>query len=205
VADRAALHRVLAQAGVPVPAAQTAADWGQVRAVTAGRSVVVKAVSGHRGRGAGVMIADATNLPRTTPFPGPYLIQERVAHDGRDRKLYVIGARVSGLLAPSPPATGPVEPFSMDAPHLDLARRCGEATGLELYGVDVLDGPAGPVVVDVNPFPSCRRVSGAARSIAEYLLACAGGQGDHAVHGLTGFRRAASAQSPEPTQDLSGS
>ncbi|MDQ3453235.1 MAG: hypothetical protein M3493_11150 [Actinomycetota bacterium] len=54
-------------------------------------------------------------------------------------------------------------------------RCCNPASATALVadraGVDVLEGPAGPVVVDVNPVPSCRRVPGAARSIAEHLLA----------------------------------
>jgi ribosomal protein S6--L-glutamate ligase len=174
VADRAALHRSLVRAGVPVPAGQTVTDWAQVRALAAGSSVVVKAVSGHRGRGASVVIADASDLPGAPPFDGPYLVQERVVHDGRDRKLYVIGARVAGLLVPLSPDSGPAEAFELNSRYHDVARRCGETTGLELYGVDVLEGSAGPVVVDVNPFPSCRRVPGAARSIAEHLLARAG-------------------------------
>lgn len=174
VADRAALHRCLLRAGVPVPGAQAMTSWAQVRDLAADHSVVVKAVGGHRGRGAGVVIADPSQLPDTPPFDGPWLVQERVVHDGRDRKLYVIGARVAGLLAPQSPDSGPAEVFELSSRYHDLARRCGRATGLELYGIDVLEGPAGPVVVDVNPFPSCRRVPGAAASIAEHLLARAG-------------------------------
>ncbi len=61
-------------------------------------------------------------------------------------------------------------PFAPDAELTTLAQRVGEVVGLELYGVDVLLGEAGPVVVDVNPFPGFRGVADAPRLIAEHLL-----------------------------------
>ncbi len=47
----------------------------------------------------------------------------------------------------------------------------GGTLHLDIYGVDVVEGPDGPVLVDVNAFPSCRGVPGAARAIAGVLLA----------------------------------
>lgn len=42
--------------------------------------------------------------------------------------------------------------------------------GLDLYGVDVLLGPDGPVVVDINDFPSFRQVPDAVSRVARAVL-----------------------------------
>ena len=56
------------------------------------------------------------------------------------------------------------------APELvELARRCGRAFGLTLYGLDLIEGPDGPVIVDVNYFPGYRGVPGAAERVAEQV------------------------------------
>jgi glutathione synthase/RimK-type ligase-like ATP-grasp enzyme len=50
-----------------------------------------------------------------------------------------------------------------------LARACQEVFQLELYGVDVLDSPRGPLVVDVNEFPNYTGVEEAPHAIAELV------------------------------------
>ena len=158
--------------GFPVPRAWRADTWQQVLAAAgdpAGHAVVVKAERGT-GRGREVI---APPLPSSAPFPGPYLIEEFVANDGVDRKLYVAGERVFGRLKPS----------TLDAPHgaasaemeVDdglrvLALGVALATDLHLLGVDVVSGPRGPVIIDVNPFPGYRGVGGAAAAVAAHLL-----------------------------------
>src|SRR5207248_6822651 len=51
-----------------------------------------------------------------------------------------------------------------------LARRVGEIFGLDIYGLDVLVTHNGPVVVDINDFPSFRHVPGAVSHVADYIL-----------------------------------
>jgi ribosomal protein S6--L-glutamate ligase len=51
----------------------------------------------------------------------------------------------------------------------EIALRCGRLFGLGLYGVDLVEGPDGPVVVDVNYFPSYIGVEEAAPLIAAYI------------------------------------
>src|SRR5437667_83948 len=50
-----------------------------------------------------------------------------------------------------------------------IALRCGQVSGLCLYGLDVVEGPEGPVVVELNYFPSYRDVPKAATLIADYI------------------------------------
>ena len=63
----------------------------------------------------------------------------------------------------------------------DLAVRCGEIFGLALYGLDVLETPRGPFVVDVNPFPGYGGCPGAAEAVADVIAAYATGRRDVAA------------------------
>lgn len=174
--DRLALTARLRDAHVPIPLSITATSWAEAKEAATTLSVI-KTVAGADGRGAHVVAGTRADLPAAAPFGGPYLVQPFILNEGFDRKLYVAGRVVRGLLKPSPLAPGqPPQhttrgaPFEPDAALAEMARRVGEASGLELYGVDVLLGEAGPVVVDVNPFPGFRGVADAPQLIAEHLL-----------------------------------
>ncbi|WP_181010032.1 ATP-grasp domain-containing protein [Ornithinimicrobium sufpigmenti] len=168
--DRAALHDALVRAGVPSPQGVVHATWAEVLAEESRRRVVVKAVAGP-GRGRGVL---ASPLPPDPRMDGPYLVEELIEHDGVDRKLYVAGEYISGLLKPSTLTRGHTTagtPFTVDSELDRLARRTLQHLDLHLAGVDVVIGPDGPVVVDVNAFPGYRGVAGAAPAVAAHLVA----------------------------------
>lgn len=177
--NRVELSRKLAAAGLPVPAMELARAWPEAVELAAGRSVVLKAVDGNAGRGLGVHIAASGELPDTAPFDGPYLVQDRVQGDGQDHKLYVAGNSVRGLLKRWPPQREEYRrgvPFAVSAELEGIAQKVGQALGLELYGVDILYGKSGPVIVDVNPFPGFRGIAGAAELIALHLAEIATGR-----------------------------
>ena len=181
VQDRALTDQTLADAGVPVPATVAAATWAEVIELTGGRPVVVKAADARIGRGLGVLIAETGTLPSPAPFAGPYLAQSFVPNDERDYKVYVAGRHARGLVKGRPPRPAGDQygvPFFPDGELTDLARMAGRALGLEIYGVDFVYGPDGPVVVDVNPFPGFRGVPRAARLVARHLAAIATGRDD---------------------------
>jgi ribosomal protein S6--L-glutamate ligase len=169
--DKAATMQHLERARLPVPDTILLEDWTAVRRRAAGRPVAVKSAFGSRG--AGVLLADADTLPEQAPFAGSYLLQERVASQGPDRKLYVVGANVWGLCRTWPASTLEDKlgtPFEPAPDERSTALRAGEALGLEVFGVDLLSTPRGHVVVDVNAFPGFKGVAGAATAIARYLL-----------------------------------
>ena len=60
-------------------------------------------------------------------------------------------------------------PSPVSAEVRRIALRCGEVSGLGLYGLDMIEGLDGPVVVDLNYFPSYRGVPDAAPLIADYI------------------------------------
>lgn len=171
VRDRERLSRHLAAAGLPVPRAVRVADWRAARAAAGGRDVVLKAVDGGHGRGAGVVFVRGDDWPREVLLDGPLLVEPRIPNDGFDRKLYVAGDACRGLLKRWPrDTTTPAAPFTPDTALASLARRVGTSLDLEIFGVDVVLGAAGPVIVDVNPFPSFEGIADAPRLIGAHLL-----------------------------------
>src|ERR687897_333594 len=67
----------------------------------------------------------------------------------------------------------PGRPCPVDPEVREVARRCGEALGLGLYGIDIIEGRQGLSVVDVNFFPGYKGVANAAPLIAAYIEAYA--------------------------------
>ncbi|MFE1316029.1 RimK family alpha-L-glutamate ligase [Kitasatospora phosalacinea] len=106
-------------------------------------------------------------------WPGePVLTQRPVDGDGWDRKVWVVGGRVfaeqrRSELAPGAPGR---RPWAPDDRERAIALAAGPAFGLQVYGVDLLPGPDGPVAVDVNAFPGVRHQPGAPEALAALVL-----------------------------------
>jgi ribosomal protein S6--L-glutamate ligase len=64
---------------------------------------------------------------------------------------------------------GPGQPLAVSDDVRAIALRCGRLFGAGLYGLDVLIGRDGPVVVDVNSFPGYGGVPAIAPVIADYI------------------------------------
>ncbi len=93
--------------------------------------------------------------------------------DGWDRKLFVVGRYVHGTLRrwPARSLTEKLgRPLHPDAELTALALAAGRVFGLCDYGVDVIDGPDGPVIVDVNAFPGFKGVPAALDLLFDHLL-----------------------------------
>jgi hypothetical protein len=105
----------------------------------------------------------------------PIIVQEALANDGWDYKLYVIGTQVfagrrrSPLDGEAPTVTHPLDPGRLPPDWLELVRAVGESFGLQIYGVDILATAQGPVIVDINAFPGCH-VPGASEALAAFVL-----------------------------------
>ncbi len=170
--DRRSWQAALAAAEVPLPPSITVERWAEVLDRAGTDEVVAKALAGP-GRGARVVTGSGSTLPRDAPFPGPYLVEQRLPTDGTDRKLYLAGRAVRGLLKPSTlagPHTTSGTPFAPDPTQVGLAAQVQRALGVHLVGVDLLHTPTGPVVVDVNGFPGFRGIADAATLVTEHLL-----------------------------------
>lgn len=169
--DRRGWRARLVAAGIPVPSAVECAEWPSVLEAGRDGEIVVKALSGP-GRGSQVLAGTASTLPADAPFPGPYLVEPRLPADETDRKLYIAGTAVRGLLKPSTLTHAHVTsgtPFTPGEELTELALESGRVLGAHLFGTDVLRTPDGPVVIDVNAFPGFRGIGDAPALVAAHL------------------------------------
>ncbi|MFJ7273229.1 RimK family alpha-L-glutamate ligase [Kitasatospora sp. NPDC098663] len=116
----------------------------------------------------------------------PVVTQPFVPGTGWDQKLWVIdrqvfAARRRSELADDQGESGRGQEWEPPAERAALALRVGEVFGLDVYGVDLLDGPAEPVIVDVNAFPGIRGRPGAPEALAALALRVAAERGLRSV------------------------
>lgn len=170
VADKARTARLLEAGGVPVPRTWAVGDLEAVRGLVGPRPLVVKPARGLHGAGVRI-VRRQSDLDDVPPLTEPAVVQELVPGTGVDLKLYVAGDEVFGTrkaFAPDSYAR-PGSRARVDDELRRLALRVGEVTGLGLYGLDVIESPDGPFVVDVNYFPGYRGHAGAGVAVAGYL------------------------------------
>jgi ribosomal protein S6--L-glutamate ligase len=160
----------LAAAGVPVPRCWLTADFARLCDLAAERPVIVKRHRGHRGARA-VVAHGPDDLAGIPLGEQPVLVQEFIRGDGSHLVLHVVGRKVFGLRqrvgADAARDAGVPEPVS--GRLRDIALRCGQAFGIGLYAVDVIEGAGGPVVVDFDHAPGFRGVPEAAPLVARHV------------------------------------
>jgi ribosomal protein S6--L-glutamate ligase len=173
--DKIVACNLLRLAGVPAPRTWVTGDVRLMRPHLSRGPLIIKPHRGHRGVGISVVRDDA-ELDAVPPSAGPVVAQELVRGSGEDLKVYVVGGSVFAVRKPFGPDSfaRPGRPCEVTDRVRELALRCGEAFGLGLFGLDVIESPDGPVVVDVNYFPGYKGVPDAAALIADYI-------GDYAV------------------------
>lgn len=137
--------------------------------------------------------ADLANLEIVEANNSFFLAQHYIENAGFDIKLYVIGTRVFAVAKRSP-----LHPEVMVHKRLmpvtqelrTLALRVGEIFGLDIYGLDVVQTPQGPIIVDINDFPSFGQVPQAVRLVSNYILyiAASANPEAHAERALRGSK-----------------
>jgi glutathione synthase/RimK-type ligase-like ATP-grasp enzyme len=139
--------------------------------------LIVKPCMGWRGIGVKIIRtpADVKALPAPE---GPMLVQEFLAGTGEDLRLYVAGEQVYAIRKPfsATSYSVPGRSCAVTPQERDIALRCGRAFGLGLYGLDLIETPQGPSVVDVNCFPGYKGAPGAAEAVADYIESYAAGK-----------------------------
>lgn len=166
VAATAALHAE----GVPVPRSWVTGNPHHLRELLTQHPLILKPGWGEQGRG--LLIAQqSADLPDTLDSDQPWLVQEYHPLIGDDIKVYAIGEALCAfrkLFAPdSYQRVG--QPFALTSEMETIARQCGAALNLTLYGVDLIETTTGPKVVDVNIFPAYRQFPNAAALLAEHV------------------------------------
>jgi ribosomal protein S6--L-glutamate ligase len=101
-----------------------------------------------------------------------FLAQRYAENSGFDMKVYVTGTEVYAAIAKKSPLHSDVEEhFVPLTPQVrKLALEVGKLFGLDIYGVDIVETPQGPAILDINDFPSFGGVPRAVVRVSEYVL-----------------------------------
>jgi len=167
----------LAELGIPMPptfmadAPATLTELGGTRF-----PMLLKPHAGDNARGI-ALARTPEELDELEWHDGMVVAQQFVETDGYDLKIYAVGDRVWGVRRPSPLNLGrrprdrqEFELVALDESRRELARACGRAFGLALFGIDVLESPEGPLVVDVNEFPNYTGIDEAVEAAGRLVL-----------------------------------
>jgi RimK family alpha-L-glutamate ligase len=163
--DKYDILAILEDSGIPVP--RTVATESANEALKAftelGGDVVVKPIFGSRGQGA-TRITDAeiaqTIFKAITFYHGIVYLQEFVPHGHSDIRAFVVDGHViaamrrvaDGWKTNYSQGARPA-PITLNKDFEDLAVKASKAVGCKIAGIDILEGPDGPKIVDVNSQP----------------------------------------------------
>jgi len=181
--DKYDILALLEDVGVPVP--RTLATESVNEALKAfselGGDVVVKPIFGSRGQGA-TRIVDAdiadTIFKAITFHHGVIYMQEFVPHGYSDIRAFIIGDRVvasmrrvaKGWKTNYSQGAKPA-PAKISNEFQEIAIKSAKAVGFKIAGVDILEGPQGPRIVDVNSQPGWKGLQVVAKvNIAEEIV-----------------------------------
>jgi len=163
--DKYDLLAILEENNIPVP--RTAVTENVNEALKAfnelGRDVVVKPIFGSRGVGS-TRINDAevasTVFRAITFHHGVIYLQEFVNHGFSDIRVFVIGdhviaamRRVARSWKTNYSQGAYPKPIKLDKTLEDMAVKAAKLIECKIAGVDILESPKGPMIVEVNSQP----------------------------------------------------
>jgi len=181
--DKYDILTILEENGLPVP--RTAVTENTDEALRAfedlGGDVVVKPVFGSRGVGA-TRINDrevaSTAFTAIRFYHGVIYLQEFVHHGSSDIRAFVVGNRVVAAMrriaqdwkTNYSQGARPVA-ISLDKQLEEIAVKSAELVECKIAGVDILESPRGPVIVEVNSQPGWKGLQSVTRvKIADEIL-----------------------------------
>ena len=180
--DKVLATSIRLKAEVPLPETFMAARPDQLKELLTGGPLVVKPYwGGSQGRGVRI-VEKADELDDMDGDQGLIFAQRYHKPDGRDHKIYCIGGKIFGVMRVWPARTYEEklgESFTVSPEMSEIARSCGRAFGIELYGLDIIGSVGQPYVVDINTFPGFKGVVDAARHLADYIQAAVTGKTDN--------------------------
>jgi len=185
--DKYCTLALLEEQGLPVP--RTAVTEDSNEALKAfyelGEDVVVKPLFGSRGVGS-TRVSDpdvAIRVFRAISFHhGVLYLQEFIPHGVSDVRAFVIGdsvlasmRRVADTWKTNVSLGARPVPITLDEEMENLAVKAAEAIGCKVAGVDLLEGPDGPMILELNSQPGWRGLQSVttmnvADEIVKYVL-----------------------------------
>jgi ribosomal protein S6--L-glutamate ligase len=169
--------QVLEAHGIPAPRSWVTGNLALLAPLAREMPLVVKPSMGWRGEGVR-MIRSEAELLALPAAQEPVLVQELIPGPGVDLRVYVAGDQVFATRKPfsSTSYSVPGEEVPVTDEVRRIALRCREAFGLGLFGLDIIEGPSGPRVVDVNYFPGYKGIARAPEAVASYIARYAQGR-----------------------------
>ena len=185
--DRTAMAALARRAGLPFAETRTVSALAALSRLDTARleyPVVVKSRYSRRHDLVARVDGPVRLAELAAAWPDePVVVQDFTPNDGWDHKLWVVSDTVFAALRTSELTVGKDGRLTLPLPlddlppgWLDLVRRVGSVFALEVYGADVLRGPDGPVIVDINAFPGIRGQAGAPEALAALTVRMATGQ-----------------------------
>ena len=167
--DKLHSSQILARNRIPTPRTAYVRDMKDIeRAIEAvgGLPAVVKVTQGTQGQGVFLRhtIHETRNLVQGLLVTGKaVLIQEYIAEShGKDIRALVVGGKVVATMRRKARGrefrsnyhlNGTVEKVELSEEYAEVACRAARVLGLNVAGVDLLEGNEGPLVLEVNSSP----------------------------------------------------
>ncbi|MDE1675463.1 ATP-grasp domain-containing protein [Nocardia gipuzkoensis] len=170
VRDKVRAHLFAQRHGLPVPPTWAATEAAAFAAIPAHHyPLIVKPADGSAGHAVHLVTGPEDLDSLRAHHSGRYLLlgQPYIPNRGVDLKIYSINGRLFGTECSSPLAADTTIERRVDlsAEISDLAHRVDE-----IFGLDIVFGPDGPTIVDINDFPSFRRVPDALDLLVDACL-----------------------------------
>jgi ribosomal protein S6--L-glutamate ligase len=186
--SRNKLHslQLMAYAGLPVP---KTAVVGQKKALATavaavgGTPVIVKIIQGTQGQGvilAKNLATAAAVIDKLHRLRQQILVQEYIESNGRDWRIFVVGDRCIAAMERRAQAGeyranlhrgGTAVPINPDAETQALALKAAKIHNLAVAGVDIIQSPRGPLVLEVNSSPGLEGIEQTTQiNVAEAII-----------------------------------
>ena len=164
-ADKYDILAILEDNNIPIPRtiATESVDEALKAFTTLGGDVIIKPIFGSRGIGATRIVDSeiaATIFKSITFHHGVIYIQEFVPHGYSDIRAFVVNKKVIAAMRRVAESWktnysqgAKPSPIQLTPSLEELAVKASTSVGCKIAGVDILEGPKGPVIVDVNSQP----------------------------------------------------
>ncbi len=185
--DKLRSYQILSRRGVGIPKTVFANRSREVDTLidsVAGTPLIIKLLSGTQG--SGVILAETRKAAKSVieAFYGlkeKILIQEFVGEaKGADIRAFVIDGQVVGAFKRQGKEDdfrsnlhrgGTIEKIKLSEKEKETARRAAKALGLSVAGVDMVQSPRGPLVLEVNSSPGLKGIeAGTGLNIADKVI-----------------------------------
>ena len=176
VRDKAVATSYASSHGLPIPLTYFVTHPGLLKQIPWGDyPLVVKPNNGSSCRDIFLLAspADLATLQLVETQARFFLAQQYVENNGFDSKLYVAGTEVFAVAKRSPlhpevRVDKRLIPITLELRNLALL--VGKLFGLDIYGLDVVETGDGPMVVDINDFPSFGQVPHAVALVSSEIV-----------------------------------